>query len=61
VIEAVYSAIISRIWDEALLINDKLCDELGLILLSVGKGLWRFSDDPASVVRESEKPVYWSS
>jgi len=55
----VCDAIISHIEDEVL-INDKLCDELSLILLSVGRGLWRFNDDPANVVRESEKPKYWS-
>jgi hypothetical protein len=40
-------------------VNDKLTEELGIILLAAGSGKWRFIDDPADKVRYSEKPQYW--
>jgi hypothetical protein len=51
-------AIISPI-EEEVLISDKLAEELGLVLLAIGSGKWRFADDPPDKVRYSEKPQYW--
>jgi hypothetical protein len=51
-------AIISLI-EEEVLISDKLAEELGLVLLAIGSGKWRFFDDPPDKVRYSEKPQYW--
>jgi len=51
-------ALISPI-EEEVLVNDKLTEELGIILLAAGSGRWRFVDDPADKVRYSEKPQYW--
>jgi len=55
----VCDVIVSHI-EEEVLINDKLGDELGIVLISMGKGLWRFIDDPLDMVRESKNPQYWS-
>jgi hypothetical protein len=45
--------------EEEALISDKLAEELGLVLLAIGSGKWRFADDPLDRVRYSEKPQYW--
>jgi hypothetical protein len=45
--------------EEEVLVNDKLTEELGIILLATGSGKWRFADDPADKIRYSEKPQYW--
>jgi hypothetical protein len=45
--------------EEEVLVNDKLTEELGIILLATGSGKWRFVDDPADKIRYSEKPQYW--
>jgi len=45
--------------EEEVLVNDKLTEELGIILLATGSGKWRFVDDPSDKVRYSEKPQYW--
>jgi hypothetical protein len=45
--------------EEEVLVNDKLTEELGIILLAAGSGKWRFVDDPVDKVRYSEKPQYW--
>jgi hypothetical protein len=45
--------------EEEVLISDKLAEELCLVLLAIGSGKWRFSDDPPDKVRYSEKPQYW--
>ncbi len=45
--------------EEEVLVNDKLTEELGMILLAIGSGKWRFVDDPMDKIRHSEKPQYW--
>jgi hypothetical protein len=45
--------------EEEVLVNDKLTEELGIILLATGSGKWRFTDDPPDKIRYSEKPQYW--
>jgi hypothetical protein len=50
--------LISPIEGEVLM-NDKLTEELGIILLATGSGKWRFIDDPADKIRYSQKPQYW--
>ena len=50
--------LISPIEEEAL-VNDKLTEELGIVLLAPGSGKWRFVDDPFDKVRGSERPQYW--
>ncbi len=54
----VCDAIISHI-EEEVLINDKLSDELNIMILKLGVGLWKFLDDPLELKRESELPKYW--
>ena len=54
----VCDAVISSL-EEEVLINDKLGEALGLVLLALGSGRWRFADDPYDVVRNSEPPSYW--
>ena len=49
-------AVISH-FDREVLINDKLCDALGIVLLTPGSGIWRFIDEDRS--RKSEPPQYW--
>ena len=50
-------AVISSL--EEVLVNDKLGEALGLVLLALGSGRWRFTDDPPQKVRSSEPPSYW--
>jgi hypothetical protein len=45
--------------EEEVLINDKLTEELNIIILAPGSGKWKFSDDPVDKIRYSEKPQYW--
>ncbi len=45
--------------EEEVLVNDKLTEELGVVLLAPGSGKWRFADDPVDKVRSSERPQYW--
>lgn len=51
-------AIISNLEFEVL-INDKLGGELGIVLLDLAKGKWKFYDDPWETTRESVPPQYW--
>ena len=51
-------AVISGL-EEEVLVNDKLGEALGLVLLALGSGKWRFADDPPEMVRSSEPPSYW--
>jgi hypothetical protein len=55
----VADALISGV-EEEVLINDKLVEELGIVVVAAGSGKWRFIDDPADKVRVTEKPQYWS-
>lgn len=45
--------------EEEVLINDKLSEELGIMLIAIGSGKWRFLDDGSDKIRYSEKPQYW--
>ncbi|WP_243679262.1 hypothetical protein [Vulcanisaeta distributa] len=56
--DVVCDAVISHI-EEEVIINDKLSEELGIVILAAGSGKWRFVDDDASKVRYSEPPQYW--
>lgn len=47
-------AIISHI-EEEVIINDKLGEELGIIIVGMGSGKWRLMDDPPEIIRYSEK------
>ncbi len=51
-------AVISHI-EEEVLINDKLGEELRIVILGMASGRWRFEDDPPSIVRKSYPPQYW--
>jgi len=55
----VADALISGV-EEEVLINDKLVEELGIVVVAAGSGKWRFIDDPVDKVRVTEKPQYWS-
>ncbi len=55
----VADALISGV-EEEVLINDKLVEELGIVVVAAGSGKWRFIDDPVDKVRITEKPQYWS-
>jgi hypothetical protein len=46
--------------EEEVLINDKLMEELGIVVVAAGSGKWRFIDDPVDKVGVTEKPQYWS-
>jgi len=56
---ATCDAIISHI-EEEVLINDKLGEALGIVILRLGAGYWRFADDSPDVSRKSESPKYWT-
>ncbi len=51
-------AIISHI-EEEVLINDKLGEELGIIILGLASGKWKLVDDPDNKVRQTYPPQYW--
>ena len=42
----------------SVLLNDVLIEELGLVPERPGSGLWRFSDEPPSRLRQSARPEY---
>jgi len=44
--------------DEVLL-SDYVIDELGIVVISFRRGLWRHETDELEKVRESTKPQYW--
>ncbi len=50
--------VVSPIEKEALM-SDALIEELGIVILSPRRGLWRFIDDPVDKIRVSYKPQYW--
>jgi len=54
----VCDAVISNLEFEVL-INDKLGGELGIVLLDLARGKWRFADDPWDKVRDSAPPQFW--
>lgn len=54
----VCDAIISHI-EEEVVINDKLGEELGIVIIGTGSGKWRLIDDPPNTIRYSEKPHYY--
>ncbi len=56
----VCDAIISHI-EEEVIVNDKLGEELGIVIIGLGSGKWRFVDDDPSLVRHSEKPQYFTT
>jgi hypothetical protein len=41
------------------LLSDKLLSALGIVLVDVGNGIWRFIDDEPNVQRKSEKREIW--
>ncbi len=41
------------------LLSDYIIDELGIVVVSFRKGLWRHVTDPIEKIRESSKPEYW--
>ncbi|MEZ0346161.1 MAG: hypothetical protein ABWK01_06395 [Infirmifilum sp.] len=45
--------------EREVLMSDALIEELGIVILSPKRGLWRFSDDPPQEVRQSCRPQYW--
>jgi len=51
-------ALVSQ-FEAEVLINDKLGEALGLVILRMGEGVWRFSDDPPGRERRSVSPQYW--
>jgi hypothetical protein len=51
-------AVISNLEFEVL-INDKLGGELKIVLLDLGRGKWKFSDDPWDRMRDSSPPQFW--
>lgn len=50
--------VVSPVEREALM-SDALMEELGIVILSPKRGLWRLVDDPLEKVRNSYKPQYW--
>ncbi len=45
--------------EDEVILSDKVIDALKIILLKPGAGLWRFTDDPENIIRESEKAIKW--
>ncbi|MEM2927112.1 MAG: hypothetical protein QXO94_06610 [Candidatus Bathyarchaeia archaeon] len=51
-------ALISHIEHEVL-INDKLGEELKIIILAMASGKWRFQNDSSDTIRETVTPQHW--
>jgi hypothetical protein len=51
--------VILSYFEEEVVLNDKLSEELGIMILGIGSGRWRFVDDPPDKIRFSEKPQYF--
>jgi len=45
--------------EEEVLLNDKVTEELGIVILLPASGKWRFIDDKPDIIRPSIKPEYW--
>jgi len=45
--------------EREVLISDALGEELGIVILSLKRGLWRFEDDPQGRIREPYPPQPW--
>lgn len=45
--------------EQEILLNDKLIDELGLVLVHAGKGIWRFQEDSPDRERQSVEKQLW--
>ncbi len=56
--KVVADAIVSGI-EEEVLVNDVLGEELGIVILGLASGRWRFRDDPPEKVRRSYPPQVW--
>ncbi|RLF20184.1 MAG: hypothetical protein DRZ82_03045 [Thermoprotei archaeon] len=52
------NALLNTQVDEVLL-SDYVIDELGIVVISFRKGLWRHKSDPPSTIRQSAPPEYW--
>lgn len=46
-------------YEEEVIINDKLAEELGIVFIKVKTGKWRFYDDDIEKIRESEPKQTW--
>ena len=53
--KSVITKLVSSPYGEEVIINDKLVGNLGIVLLKVDKGLWKFLDDPPDKERPSEQ------
>ena len=45
--------------EEEVILSDTTLDQLGIILLKPGEGLWRLTTDQPGVKRKSEPPQTW--
>ena len=45
--------------EREVLISDALAEALGIQLMNIARGLWRYRDDPPDVIRESVRAEYW--
>jgi hypothetical protein len=46
-------------YEDEVLLSDQSMSAFGIVIEDAGKGTWRFRDDPANVLRSSEKPEIW--
>jgi hypothetical protein len=56
--EVISDLVISPI-EREVLISDALGEELGIEILSLKRGFWRFKDDPPNTIRNSHRPQLW--
>lgn len=56
--DVITDLVISPIEREAIM-SDALIEELGILIISPRKGLWKFSDDPPGKIRQSYPKQYW--
>jgi len=55
--EKVHAAISE--YEREVLISDKLAGTLGIQLINIAEGIWRYERDPPNIVRKTTQPEYW--
>jgi hypothetical protein len=53
----VIADLVVSLTEREVLMSDALIEELGVIIISPRKGLWKFTDDPSTTTRSSQRIV----
>jgi hypothetical protein len=53
----VIADLVVSLTEREVLMSDALIEELGVIIISPRKGLWKFADDPSTTTRSSQRII----